>query len=150
MAWVDLQTWFADELSVTVEAVTNTIDLGARPTSRSLALQNQFLVIDIPATMTDDAIDPATHVTFSLESDSTANLATSPTVHWKSAPIALASLTGGTNITVLPLPVKANYERHLGVRILPSGGSPGLLASGSVTAYLTPDPSLRTIYPDSV
>jgi hypothetical protein len=59
------------------------------------------------------AFNSLTSLDVTLESDSTSNLATSPTVHVKlTAP--LATLTAGAVAACSPLPAGANYERYLG------------------------------------
>ena len=141
---LDERTEFADAQVVTATAISEVIDLGATPTLRALALQNLYLVIstDVAAAAAGSAT-----VTFSLESDSTADLATSATVHYSSAAIGKASLGAGTVPVKIPLPIDATYERYLGVRFTVATGP--LTTGSAFSAYLTPTVPLQTIYPDA-
>lgn len=86
-----------------------------------------FLVVQV--TTAAGGTTPTLAVT--LESDSTANLATSPTVHFSSGTIAAAGLGVGT-LLVIQLPI-GSYERFLGLRYTLGGTTPTV----SVTAFLT-------------
>lgn len=141
---IDDRNEFSDAQAVTASAISDVIDLGATPTLRSLAMQNAYLVVSVD---TSAAAAGAATVTFSLESDSTADLATSPTVHFASAAIGKAALTAGTLAIKMPLPVDATYERYLGVRFTVGTGP---LTAGAFSAYLTPVAPVMTIYPDAV
>lgn len=140
---LDERNEFADALAVTSTAISDVIDLGATPTLRALAMQDLYLVINVDEQAT--ASGSAT-VQFSLESDSTADLATSATVHWQSSAIGKATLAPGYFVTKLPLPIDATYERYLGVRFTVATGP---LTAGKFSAYLTPVPPVATIYPDA-
>jgi hypothetical protein len=74
----------------------------------------------------------AATVTFSLESDSTANLATSPTVHVTTAAIGKATLVVGYKFAY-QLP-RGSYEKYLGTRYTVATGP---LTAGKFSAYLT-------------
>lgn len=152
MGMVDVTAELSDEQSLAGSGtdVSDAYDLGASASSRTSSIGGQFLTIVIREDFTEDGLDPATHVQFSLESDSAATLASSPVVHWQTPTIALATLQDGYVVTILPLPLGETYKRYLGVRYTVSGGAPGLLATGAVSAYITPNPSLRTIYPNSI
>lgn len=142
---LDERTEFSDALAVTASAISDVIDLGATPTLRSPGAGEQlYLVISCDETAT--AAGAAT-VAFSLESDSTADLATSATVHVTTTPIGKASLTAGATVAVIPLPVGATYERCLGVRFTVATGP---LTAGKFSAFLSANPSIRTIYADAV
>lgn len=140
---LDERTEFSDAQAVTSSAISDVIDLGSTPTLRALALSGMFLVVTVDTAAT--AAGAAT-VTFSLESDSTADLATSATVHFTTSAIGKASLTAGSYQVVIPLPVAATYERYLGVRYTVATGP---LTAGAFSAYLTPVPPIQTIYPDA-
>ncbi len=84
-----------------------------------------------------------TSLTFSLESDSTTNLATSPTVHF-SKTVALAGLTAGAQVVRVQLPSEFTYERYLGMRYTVTGTNPTL---GSVIAFLSLDVQANAGYP---
>lgn len=140
---IDKRNEFQDAVAVTASAISDVIDLGATPALRALAMQHLNLVITCDEAAT--AAGAAT-VTFSLESDSTANLATSATVHYSTAAIAKTALTLGSYVCKVPLPIDATYERYLGVRFTVATGP---LTAGKFSAYLTPVPPVLTIYPDA-
>lgn len=142
---LDERTEFSDAQAVTSSAISDVIDLGATPTLRSLgAGEPLYLVISCDEAA---AAAGAATVTFSLESDSTADLATSATVHAATAAIGKAALTLGSTVAVIPLPVGATYERYLGVRYTVATGP---LTAGKFSAFLTPNPAINTIYPDAI
>ena len=132
--YVDKQNEFADSQVVTATAIsTNVIDLGATNTLKDIGSgQGVYLVVQVDAAAT--AAGSAT-VTFTLESDSTENLATSPTVHVTTTAIGKAALTAGSTQLVIALPV-GSYERYLGVRFTVGTGP---LTAGSFSAFLTDD-----------
>ena len=137
--FLDRQNEFSDSQVVTTTAIsTNVIDTLAG-NSFTNVIQNLggfagscFLVVQI-----DVAFAGGTSLAYSLESDSTVGLATSPTVHYSSGAIALASLTpAGKTLGVIPLPY-GDYERYLGVRYTIVGTMSG---GGAISAFLTRDP----------
>ncbi len=152
MGIVDKTNVMAEGLSVggSEETTTETIDLGSSPAARVAAAQGQYLVVEVVTAFTADGGDPATHGTFHLESDTVNDLSSSPTVHWRSPAIAIATLVAGYRVCSLPLPAKADYKRFIGMRIISSGGTPGLFGDGTLTAYLSADPMLKTTYPDAI
>jgi hypothetical protein len=91
------------------------------------------------------AFNALTSLTITLETDSTSNLATSPTTHL-SFSVPLAALTAGAVIACSPLPAGINFERYMGVRYTVVGSSP---SQGSVYAFLTTDPPGWQVYPSS-
>lgn len=143
--FIDKQNEFADSQAVTVTAIsTNVIDLGATPTTRNPAPGEPiWLVIQVDTAAT--AAGAAT-VTFSLESDSTADLATSATVHWTSAAIGKATLVAGYLVAAIALP-HGDYERYLGVRYTVATGP---LTAGAFSAFLTADVQKWASYPDAL
>lgn len=90
------------------------------------------------------AFNTLTSLTITLESDSTANLATSATLHASLGAIPLASLTAGAVLARIPLPVGATYERYLGMRYTVTGANP---TQGTVFAFLAFEPGLNVAYP---
>ena len=150
MGMVDVTAELSDEQAFVDSAVSDTYDLGASGSARTSSVGGQFLTIVIREDFTEDAGDPATDVQFSLESDSSATLASAPVVHWQSPAIPLTTLVDGYVVTILPLPIGETYKRYLGVRYTTIGGTPALLTTGKVSAYITPNPSLRTIYPNGI
>lgn len=129
--------------AVTATALsTNVIDLR---NSGLLALKNEgivgqnvYLNVDVIA-----AFNTLTSLTITLETDSTSNLATSPTVHLTFS-VLLAALAAGTKVVQVALPILPNYERYMGVRYTVVGSNPTL---GTVMAYLSLDPQSNTGYP---
>ena len=142
---LDERTEFADALAVTSTAITDVIDLGATPTLRNLGggKDNLWLVIGVDTAAT--AAGAAT-VAFSLESDSTSDLATSATVHWQGPAIGKATLVAGYVAAVVPIP-SGQYERYLGVRATVATGP---LTAGKFNAFLTNDASKWQAYADAV
>jgi hypothetical protein len=130
---LDKQNEFSDSQAVTASAIsTNVFDSGATGALKNLG-DTIFLVVQCDEAAT--AAGAAT-VAFSLESDSTADLATSPTVHATTAAIGKANLTAGSTQWVIELPL-AQYERYVGVRYTVATGP---LTAGKFSAFLTRDP----------
>lgn len=132
--------------AITATAIsTNVIDLRQPNGAPALADAGTtglplYLVVSV-----GQVFNNLTSLTITLESDSTANLATSATVHF-SATILLAALTANTTVLRIPLPVGATYERYLGLRYTVTGTAP---STGTVFASLVFDHGLNTIYPGS-
>ena len=83
---------------------------------------------------------------FELSSDSTADLATSRTVHYATAAIPVATLVAGYTICAVRLP-SGSYERYLGVWETVATAN---VTAGKVNAFLTSDPALYRAYADNV
>ena len=81
-------------------------------------------------------------LTLTLESDSTANLATLPVVHY-STTILLAALTAGATIARVMLP-SADYKRFLGLRYTVTGAAP---TTGTCYGLIALDIQRNVIYP---
>jgi hypothetical protein len=129
---------FSDAQAVTSTAIsTNVIDLGpvSPNTTRDIgAGEPVYLVIQTETTCTDTSSDAT--VAFTLESDSTADLATSATVHFSTGAKAFATYaTAGTQVVVTRLP-GGEYEQYLGVRYTVASGP---LTAGKFNAFLTKD-----------
>lgn len=139
---LDSTTQLSAEQAVTATAIsTNVIDL---QDDRDIgAGEPVYLLIKVD-TDCDSAADGAS-VAFTLESDSTADLATSATTHVTVAAIGEASLTAGTVVAKIALPIDS-YERYLGVRYTVSGEN---LTAGAFSAYITKDVSAYTNYPNN-
>lgn len=129
--------------AITATAVsTNVIDTrqpGGSPTLKNEGQFGQDLWLYVSVVQ---AFNTLTSLTITLESDSTSNLATSPTVHYTKT-IALASLTAGANVIRVQLPSEKTYERYLGVRYTVTGTDP---TTGSVYAFLALDSQANDIY----
>lgn len=143
MAYIDAELEFSDGQAVTATAISeNVVDLGATPTLRDIgAGEPMWLVVNVGTAFT--AAGAAT-LTITLESDSTADLATSATTHWTSATIPKASLTANTNIVKQPLPSEVTYERYLGLRYTVATGP---MTAGTLDAFITKDYEQLNSYP---
>jgi hypothetical protein len=142
---LDLQTKFSDAQAVTVTAIsTNVLDLrnAATPAlvDEGMSGPETWLVIHVPTAFTAGG---AATMTITLESDSTANLATAPVVHFTSPAIPVASLVAGYNAIRVQLP-SADYKRYLGIRYTIATGP---MTAGAINAFLTPDLQRNVIYP---
>lgn len=142
---LDKQAEFSDSQLVTSTALsTNVVDTGAGAAVKNLGGDaGLFLVVQVDVTMT--AAGAAT-LTVSLESDSTANLATSPTTHLVTAAIPVASLVAGYQVALIPLPF-GNFERYLGARYTVATGP---MTAGSISAFLTRNPQNWVPYPNAI
>lgn len=149
MAYIDKNLEFSDAQAVTSTAIsTNVIDTltiaeaaGStgivENTTQDLGQAGELYLVVITQTAATDTGSDAT-LTITLESDSTADLATSATVHYSSGAIAFANFaTAGTRLVTLCLP-HGLYERYLGVRFTVASGP---LTAGKFDAYLTLDPA---------
>ncbi len=143
---LDLQTKFSDAQALTATAIsTNVIDLrnAATPALADEGIAGApdlwFVVQVVTAAAGGDA---AKTLTISLESDSTADLATSATVHYTSAAITGATLIAGYNAIRVKLP-SGDYERYLGVRYTASA----TFTSFTLNAFLVLDVQRNVIYP---
>lgn len=122
---------FSDFQSVTVSALgAEVIDLGPSPTLQDIGC-GRALVAEICSHMDADAVGAAT-VTFSLESDSSPDLATSPTLHAQSRAVPVADIVAGFKIN-LALPPGRAYERYLGLRYTVDTGP---LTASAFSAHL--------------
>ena len=132
---LDKRAEFSDSQAVTSTAIsTNVMDLRSSPTLKDVAGGKQlYAVIQVDTAAT--AAGAAT-VTFSVESDSTADLATSATTHAVTAAIGKATLVAGYQL-VIPLPPGVTYERYLGVRYTVATGP---LTAGAFSAFITAAP----------
>lgn len=138
--YVDKQAEFSDSQVVTATAIsTNIYDL--YPTGNAVNSnavrdigvgEDVYLVIQVDAAAT--AAGAAT-VNVTFESSSTADLATTPTVHYSSTALPLTSLTSGTTIAAIKLPAGA-YQRYMGVRYTVGTGP---LTAGSFSAFFAKD-----------
>jgi len=143
--YVDKNTELSDSQAVTSTAIsTNVIDLTQGYTGLTLIDEGTgepaYLVIQVDTAATASG---AATVTFSLESDSTADLATSATVHWVSSAIGKATLVAGYQVAKIPLPLGQTYERYLGVRYTVATGP---LTAGAFSAFITKDVHSQAAY----
>lgn len=138
--YIDKHAEFSDAQAVTATAIsTNVMDLisnasGKNPLRDIGTGQDVYLVILTQAAATDSGSDATLAIT--LESDSTENLATSPTVHFSTGTLAFAAFSPvGTVLAAVKLPA-GSYERYLGVRYTVAAGP---LTAGAFDAFLTTD-----------
>ena len=138
--YIDKQAEFSDAQAVTATAIsTNVIDLisnasGKNPLRDIGTGQNVYLVVMTQTAATDSGSDAT--LTVDLLSDSTDNLATSPTVHFSTGALAFAAFApAGSLLAAVKLP-QGNYERYLGVRYTVASGP---LTAGNFDAFLTTD-----------
>lgn len=103
-----------------------------------------YLVIQVTTALTS-----ATSLRIRLYSDSTANLATSPTTHWDSGAVAIATwnaaVTPGGAAYVVALPPTKTYEKYVGLW----QNVVGTLGAGALNAFLTRDPTRWAAYTDN-
>ena len=141
--YVDKNLEFSDAQAVTATAIsTNVVDLGG--TTQDVG-NGEPVYLVILCTEAATAAGDAT-VTFSLESDSTADLATSASVHLSTGAVGKAALTAGKVVAAVALPM-ADYERYLGVRYTVATGP---LTAGKFDAFLTTDVQRWKALPDAL
>jgi hypothetical protein len=152
---IDLQTTFSGATAadgtktgqaVTATAIsTNVLDLrnAATPALVDESILEHNLFLTVLTTIAATAAGAAT-VTFSVESDSTADLATSATVHYTTAAIGKATIIIGYTPIQMQLPAGTTYERYLGLRYTVATGP---LTAGSFLGWLSPDIQRNPIYP---
>ena len=133
MAFAD-RTLFFSGRSGTPQAITATaisedvisglFDTGATLHNQSTALDHNVepatvpIVIQVTTTFATN-----TSLTVTLESDSAAGLDSSPTVHWTSGAIAVASLVAGYHFLIDYLPAVTNYGAFIGLRYTIGGSN---------------------------
>lgn len=151
---LDTYNQFADATSVAAAAGTaligDVIDLGAASADIGNG-QPLYLVIQ-----TDTEIitgGNAGTIEFRLASDSTANLATSPTVHFSTGSLVTddaaandARLNAGGVIAAVALPM-GTYERYLGILCVTATTT---TTAGKINAFLTTDVAKWVAMPDAL
>lgn len=141
MSYLDAENEFSDAQAVTSTAISeNVIDLGLAASDIG-AGEPIYLVVLTQTAATDTGSDATLTVT--LESDSTADLATSATTHFSTGAMAFADFSpAGTVLAAVALPID-EYERYLGVRYTVASGP---LTAGNFDAFLTKDVSKFRAY----
>lgn len=145
--YVDKQIEFSDSQAVTATAIStnqyDTYPIGNGTVvnaTRDLGEgEEAYLIVQVDGTAT--AAGAAT-VTVTLESSSTADLATNPTVHFTSTAYPVAQLTGGKTLFSVHLPAGL-YQRYVGVRYTVGTGP---LTAGTFSAFVTKDRQLYRAY----
>lgn len=144
---IDSQLEFSDKQAVTATVIsTNTIDTlpNGNNTLTNLGVQEEmYLVIKTTSTVTSAG---ASTVTFTLESDSAADLTVAPVVHWTSGAIPKASLVAGFEVVAVALP-KGIYKRYLALRYAVGTGP---LTAGNFAASLVRGVDAQRNYNDNV
>jgi hypothetical protein len=121
-------------VNVGTAIVGDVVDLGSAPTLKDIGNgEPLYLVIQIDTTIAGAGSSSE----FKLVSDSTANLTTSPTTHYTSGAIAVATTVSGYAVCCVPLPVGVSYERYLGITVTSSGAN---TTDGHANAFLTLTP----------
>ena len=150
---LDLQTKFSGSTSaagvttgqaITATAIsTNVLDLrqGSTPATADEAISGpeQWLVVQI--TVAAAGGDAAKTLTITLESDSTADLATAAVVHLTTAALTGATLVAGY-VAIRQMLPSGSYKRYLGMRYTVSAG----FTAFNLVAFLTPDIQRNSIY----
>ena len=125
---------FSDNVALTVTAISDVIDTGDDVTLKGLGGPDAvYLVVQTGTAFTAGG---AATLTIKLLSDSTANLATSPTTHYSTDALAVATLTANKRLLAIKLPLDA-YERYVGVGYTVATGP---MTAGTIKAFLTHDP----------
>lgn len=138
-AIMDMRTQFGNAKSLIANAGARTILGDVVPldvTGMNLGITCTPVFCNILITEDVAAAVGAANITFKFESDSTADLATSPTVHFATAAIAKGNLTKGTIVASFPLPL-GTYKKYLGVTFTPDTNN---ITAGKATAFLSLDP----------
>lgn len=134
MAILDQHLLFSENQAFTADAISDVIDRGAEaPTLANFAPGFNgpaYLVIQ-----TGTAFAGLTTLEVKLTSDSTADLATSPTTHVSTGAIPVADLTANKVVAVLPIP-PGEYERFIGLVYDVTGSG----SAGSIRAFITQTP----------
>lgn len=133
---LDKHNEFSDGQAVTASAIsTNVIDLGDDSTTQQIGGSGLYFVAQTRTAATDAGSDATLAV--SLESDSTADLATSATVHYSTGALAFAAFSpAGTVLCCVEVPF-GNYERYVGARYTVVAGN---LTAGNFDCFFTRDP----------
>ncbi len=144
---LDERSEFCDATSA-VLAIGNAIigdvmDLGATPTLRDIGNgQPLYLVIQVDTTF----VGATSTTQFQLVSDSTANLATSKTIHLDTGAIPVATLVAGYT-KIMALPSEVTYERYLGLWETVATAN---VTAGKINAFLTTEPARWAAYADAI
>jgi len=147
---LDERLEFCDATSVVINVgnalLGDVIDLKAPTTSPNTTVDLEGSDLYFVAQVDTAIVGTTSTWQLQLCSDSTANLATSKTVHWDSGAIAEATLVAGYRICAVKLPA-GSYERYLGLWHTVAVNN---LSAGKINAFLTRDPALYRAYADNV
>lgn len=137
MSILDKLNVFLDNTALGASGISDTVDLGANAVTRNIGGPDAiYLVVQTgPIAATDVGSDATLRV--QLASDSTDNLATSPTIHIDTGVLAFAAVAvANKQLIVAPLPL-GEYERYMGIILTVASGP---YTAGSLRAFLTRDP----------
>lgn len=145
---IDKLLEFADAAAcytnVGTAVVGDVIDLGSAPTLQNIGHGEPiYLVIQIDTTI----VGATSTSEFKLVSDSTSNLTTSPTTHYTSGALAVATVVAGYQVACIPLPADNRYERYLGVTVTSAVAN---TTAGKANAFLTLTPPAWVALPDAI
>jgi hypothetical protein len=154
--FIDLQTTFDGSTTgagvktgtaVTATAISaNVIDLrqAATPAVADEGVNPAQTILFVQSDGSADfAAAGAATLTITLESDSTANLATAPVVHFSTAAIGKAAILKNTVLVRVALP-SADYKRFLGLRYTVATGP---FTAGGILGWISPDMQRNIVYP---
>lgn len=121
---------------------THVIDRGASPELVDLGVgaKQMFLVLAV----TTSFVGATATINFDLLSDSVPALTTSPTTHWSSGAIGVATWVAGYR-KIIPLPIEETYERYLGLWMTVGTAN---VTAGAIDAFLTDQPDAYRALPD--
>src|SRR3546814_11055727 len=124
--YLDKENEFSDAQAVTATAISeNVIDLGATNTLKDIGAGEEVWLVVRTRTAATDATSDAT-LAVSLESDSTADLATSPTTHFTTSALAFSAFSpAGPVLPAVRLPL-GDYARDRKGVVGGQEGSEGL------------------------
>jgi hypothetical protein len=134
---LDRLNMLMDNVALGSSGISDVIDLGDDVVLHQIGGPDAiYLVIETgPVPATDVSSDATLRV--QLASDSTANLATSPTIHYDTGVLTFAQVAvANKTLAVAPLPF-GDYERYLGAIITVAAGP---FTAGSLRVFLTRDP----------
>lgn len=154
--FIDLQTTFDGSTTaagvktgsaVTVTAISaNVVDMrqAATPATADEGISGPETWFIVQSDSSADfAAAGAATLTITLESDSTANLATAPVVHFSTAAIGKAAILKNTVLVRVQLP-SGDYKRFLGARYTVATGP---FTAGGILAWISPDLARNVVYP---
>lgn len=154
---IDLQSTFSGTTAVdgtkTGQAITataistNVLDLrnAATPAAADEGISGPEMWLVVQVQTAAAGGDAAKTLTTTLESSSTADLATAPIVHYTTTAITGATLVAGFVVSQIQLPSQPTYKRYLGLRYTVSAG----FTAFNMLAFLTFDVSRIINYPSS-
>lgn len=144
---LDSRSEFCDATSAILNIgnaiIGNVMDLGATPTLRDIGTgEPVYLVLQVDTTF----VGATSTTKFELASDSTADLATSKTVHLATPAIAVATLVAGYQVA-FALPNDVTYERYLGLWETVATAN---VTAGKINAFLTRDVAKWAPYANAI